>query len=311
MALGEVPVDEVIEAIPAGVLVLDANGRVKTANGKAKQLLGHQYDEVIGAAIESLAALRSAASRLALLDAIQEASSDALFSQDATGHILTWNRSAERILGYPEGEIVGRLAMDLFPDHLQAGAQALFETVAGGERVDHVETEIRRRDGMLVPISLSLSPITEPDGVVVGSVSIAQDITEKRLVQATLAEVEARLREGEALAHVGRWLWDVGTGAVQWSEELHRIHEVDPLDFGGTFDAFMSCIHLNDRERVRAKMEAAAASGRAFEEEYRVPVGDGQVRLVYARAEPIVGSAETVVGLRGIGQDVTRARRDA
>ena len=100
-----------------------------------------------------------------------------------------------------------------------------------------------------------------------------------RLTQATLAEVEARLREGEALAHVGRWLWDVGTGAVQWSDEFHRIHGVDPLEFAGTFEAYMTCIHPDDRDRVRAAMEAAVASGRRFEEEYRAVLDDGAVAV--------------------------------
>jgi PAS domain S-box-containing protein len=128
-----------------------------------------------------------------------------------------------------------------------------------------------------------------------------------RLTQAALAEVEARLREGEALAHVGRWLWDVGTGAVQWSEELHRIHGVDPLEFAGTLDAHLDTIHPADRDRVREGMEAAVRAGRRFEDEYRVKRVDG-LRWVYARAEPMLGSAEQVVGLRGIGQDVTDHR---
>jgi len=74
----------------------------------------------------------------------------------------------------------------------------------------------------------------------------------------------------------------------------------------------MACIHPEDRDRIRAGMEQAVASGRRFEDEYRVVRRDGAIGVVYARAEPMVGSAEVVVGLRGIGQDVTdRARREA
>ena len=87
----------------------------------------------------------------------------------------------------------------------------------------------------------------------VGAVSVAHDLTEQRLAQASLAEVEARRREGEAQAHVGRWLWDIGTGAVQWSDELHRIHGVDPLEFAGTLDAHLACVHDDDRARVRGR----------------------------------------------------------
>jgi PAS domain-containing protein len=156
-------------------------------------------------------------------------------------------------------------------------------------------------------VSLSVSPLFDRAGRPAGSVSVAQDITEKRLAQASLAEVEARLREGEALAHVGRWLWDVGTGTVQWSEEFHRLHRVDPLAFAGTFDAYMACIDRADRDRIAAAMGDAVASGRPFEDEYRV-AGGGVGRRIYARAEPMVDSSGVVVGLRGIGHDVTDRR---
>ena len=251
----------------------------------------------------------SVTERLAILEAFVEASSDALFSQDAQGRITTWNRSAERIFGYPEAEMLGQRADVLFPAHLQPGLQLVYDTVTAGERVDHLETEAQRKDGMPIPISLSLRPVVDAAGAFAGAVSVAQDITEKRLGQASLAEVEARLRGGEAQAHVGRWLWDVGTGAVQWSDELHRIHGVDPLEFAGTFEAHLGCIHPDDRGRVQDEMEAAVRSGQAFEDEYRVVRPDGDVRQVYARGEPTMRAGRVVVGLRGIGQDVT-ARRD-
>jgi PAS domain S-box-containing protein len=206
---------------------------------------------------------------------------------------------------------VGQTVAFLFPAHLQADVKAVLETVAAGERVDHYETEIERKDGMPVPISLSLRPVLDRDGEVAGTVLVAQDLTERRLGQATLAEVEARLRGGEAQVHVGRWIWDVGTGAVQWSDELHRIHGVDPLEFAGTLDAHLAVIHPDDRTEVRQTMEGAVASGQPFEAEYRIVRPDGEARWIYSRAEPTVGSADRVVALRGIGQDITERRGPA
>jgi PAS domain S-box-containing protein len=243
--------------------------------------------------------------RRAVLEAFAEASSDALLVHDLEGMVTSCNRSAERIVGYHEAEVAGRTITSLFPDHLRADVARVYETVLGGETVDHLETELQRKLGMTVPVSLSVRPLRDEHGRVVGAVSIARDVTEVRLAQAALAEVEARLRGGEAQVHVGRWLWDVGTGAVQWSDELHRIHGVDPLDFAGTLDAHVGCAHPDDRDRVREAMEAAVASGRPFEQEYRVVRPDGNERWVYVRAEPTMSSAGAVVGLRGIGQDLT------
>jgi len=249
--------------------------------------------------------------RLAILEAFVETSEDAVFSQDLECRITSWNRSSERIFGYQRDEIIGQCSTMLFPEHLQGESRHVFDTVSAGDRVDHYETEIKRKDGMPIPISLSVCPLFHGNGRLTASVLIARDVTEQRLAQATLAEIETRIREGEALAHVGSWLWDVRTGTVQWTQELHRIHGVDPLDFEGTLDAHVDRVHPEDQARVWRGLTEAVASGRPFEDEYRIIRPTGEHRWVYTRAEPTVGSAGDVVGLRGIGQDVTDRRRPA
>ena len=98
------------------------------------------------------------------------------------------------------------------------------------------------------PVSLSLCSVLDKRGSNVGAVVIVRDVTEQHLAQATLAEVDARMVEGETLAHIGSWLWDLRTGAVQWSAEFHRIHGVDPLDFDGTFESYLALVHPDDRD---------------------------------------------------------------
>jgi PAS domain S-box-containing protein len=136
-------------------------------------------------------------------------------------------------------------------------------------------------------------------------VVVVRDVTEQHLAQAALAEAERRLEEGEALAHVGTWLWDVRTSAVQWSTEFHRIHALDPLQFDGTLESHLAVVHPEDRARVRQEMEQSVASGHSFQAEYRIVRPDGEQRLIRARAQPAMGSDGTAVGLRGSGQDVT------
>jgi PAS domain S-box-containing protein len=244
----------------------------------------------------------------ALLEAFVETSDDAMLSQDAGGHITTWNQAAERVFGYRASEIVGEPYVALFPGHVREDVREMFETAMAGDRVKHFETEILRKDGMPIPISMSVCPVLDDDGMPAATILIARDITEQRLAQATLAEVEARVHESEALAHVGSWLWDLRTGAVQWSDEFHRIHGVDPLEFDGTFESHIGAVHPDDRDRVRAAVEQSVAIAQPFEYEYRVARHDREVRIVHARAQPTIGSAGTVLGLRGIGQDVTDRR---
>jgi PAS domain S-box-containing protein len=253
-------------------------------------------------------AVDSIVSPAALLDAFVETSDDAMVSHDGEGNVTTWNQTAERLFGYPAEEIVGEPYAALFPEHVRDDVRAVMERVMAGDRVRHFETEILRKDGMPMPISMSLCPVLDADDVPIASVLIARDITEQRLAQATLAEVEARVHESEAMAHVGSWLWDLRTGAVQWSDEFHRIHGVDPLDFGGTFESHIGTVHPDDQGRVRAAIQESIATGRPFDDEYRVVRPDREVRIVHARAQPTVGSAGSVLGLRGIAQDVTDQR---
>ena len=240
-----------------------------------------------------------------LLNAILETSNDAVFVQRADATITSWNPAAERLFGWAACDILGRSCVPMFAAHLRDEVEQLLAAAVAGDRIAHYESEVVRDDGMPVPISLSVTPVAGAPDESVRLVLIARDITEQRIAQASLAEIDARIRESEALAHVGSWLWDLRTGVVQWSDEFHRIHGIDPLDFGGTFDAHVEAIHDDDRLRVRTKMEAAVASAHPFEDEYRVVRPDREVREIYVRGHPAAGSAGSVVGLRGIGQDVT------
>jgi PAS domain S-box-containing protein len=220
----------------------------------------------------------------AVLNAVIEISDDAIVICGAQGEVRYWPRAAARLFGRAEAEMLGRPLENLWPDHLRAGASAVMARVLGGERITHFETEIQRPDGMPLVFSLSLCQVGA------GAVVVARDVTEQRLAQARMAEVEERLEEGEALAHVGSWLWDVRTGAVQWSSEFHRIHGVDPMDFDGTFGSHLAAIQHDDRDRVRAAMKLSAESGRALDTEYRIQRPDGSVRSIRARAQATMGS---------------------
>jgi PAS domain S-box-containing protein len=237
---------------------------------------------------------------LATLRAFVETSSDAMFALDLSEHILSWNRSAERIFGYGSSEVLGRQVTVLLPDHLRDRLATVIDAARSGDRVDHVEIEMRRKDGMPIPVSLSVSPVFGPRGEVDGVSSVARDITEQQLAQANLAEMERRLSEAEAAAHTGRWLWDVATGAVQWSDELHRIMGIEPMEFEGTIDAHLAPVHAEDREAVRAAIEQCVQTGRPFDAEYRIVDGCGEVRWVHSRGEVAMSSTGAVIGLRGV-----------
>jgi PAS domain S-box-containing protein len=240
-----------------------------------------------------------------ILAAVVETSDDAIFTVGAECGVAEWGTTAERLFGLTSGDALSRPLDRLFPPHLRSDVRSATSRALSGERIVHFESEIIRGDGLPLPVWVSLCPIPEGSDRPWGVLAITRDITEQHLAQATLAEVEGRLRDAEALAHVGSWLWDLRTGTVQWSTEFHEIHGVDPFEFDGTFASHLGSIHREDRDRVRSLMETSVASARPFESEYRIVRSDGEVRVLKVRAHPSVGSDGTAVGLRGIGQDVT------
>ena len=114
------------------------------------------------------------------LAAIVQSSDDAIISKSLDGTITSWNAGAERIFGYTPEEVIGQPVTVLIPpDRIDEEPQIL-ERIRRGERIDHYETVRRRKDGTLIDISLSISPVTDASGNVVGASKIARDISEKK-----------------------------------------------------------------------------------------------------------------------------------
>ena len=129
-----------------------------------------------------------------LLASIVESSDDAIIGKTLDGVITTWNKSAERIYGYRAEEIIGRSVSLLIPPGLPNEMDKILDRIRVGERVDHYETRRRRKDGATIAISLTVSPIRNASGKVVGASAIARDITDRQRVreQARLASQYAR-----------------------------------------------------------------------------------------------------------------------
>ena len=124
----------------------------------------------------------------ARLAAIIDSSDDAIVSKDLNGIITSWNKGAERLFGYPAEETIGRSIRMLVPLDRQDEEDEVLRRIRIGERVDHFETVRRRKDGTFVDISLTVSPIHDATGRVVGASKIARDITDRKVAEATLAE---------------------------------------------------------------------------------------------------------------------------
>lgn len=138
-----------------------------------------------------------------LLSAIVRSSNDAIVSKDLSGTITSWNDAAERLFGYSSQDAIGKSIEMLIPTELRDEETRLLRSIAAGIPVDHYETVRRRKDGELVHVSLSLSPLLDANGKVVGAAKTARDLGPQRTAALALRRTEEQLRQVQKMEAVG------------------------------------------------------------------------------------------------------------
>ncbi|MBI5603751.1 MAG: PAS domain S-box protein [Deltaproteobacteria bacterium] len=196
------------------------------------------------------------------LAAIVESSDDAIFSKDLEGIILSWNKGAERIYGYSIEEIIGNHISVLFPPGYPEEVSQFLKTFAQGESIDHYETVCIRKDGVLIDISLTLSPVKDATGRIVGAATIARDITERKRVEVALSKSEEKYRT-----------------IIENMEEGY--HEVDLM---GNFTLF------NESARKMTGYEREELLGM----NYRSYADEGNIRKIYPIYNQVYRTGEPV-----------------
>lgn len=213
--------------------LLDETGRMTGAVNMLVDISGRQEAEL-------------AAQRLA---AIVESSDDAILSKDLDGIITSWNQGAQRLYGYAGHEVLGKPVTILIPEDRQEEEPRILARIRRGERIDHYETMRRRKDGSLVDISLSVSPIVDSTGKIVGASKIARDISDRRRAE---EQKDLLLRE---MDHRVKNLFALANGMVALSSR--KAASIDALvsDLQGRFGALsrahsLTMSRAQDREQV-------------------------------------------------------------
>jgi len=242
------------------------------------------------------------------LAAIVASSDDAIISKTLDGIVETWNESATRIFGYLPEEMIGKPITILIPPDRLDEEPAILARLRAGERVDHFETIRVRKDGSLLNISLTISPVRNSSGKIVGASKIARDITAQKHTEEALRVSNERFRLMADSAPVLIWIADDAKSRVwfnkSWLEFTGRSLQQEQ-GFGWTQN-----VHEDDLAECLQAYAEGFDTRKPFRSECRIRGVDGQARWLIEQATPLFeGPSATFSGYIGSCVDITDSKK--
>ena len=237
---------------------------------------------------------------------VVESHEDAIISKNLDAVITSWNAAAERIFGYTEAEVLGQPITILIPPELRDEENRILERLRAGGRVEHYETKRVTKTGEKVDVSLTIGPIKDSTGRVLGFCKVAHDITRRKRTEAAVKESEARFRLVADTAPVMIWMSE--------TDKLCSYFNQPWLDFTGRTmqqelgNGWAEGVHADDMQRCLRTYEESFDRREKFSMEYRLRRHDGPYRWILDIGVPRFNQDRSFAGYIGIAVDVTERK---
>jgi PAS domain S-box-containing protein len=308
-------IDDILRRVTSGEVLHDYPARLRCKDGSIKHVLidssvffddgEFQHTRCFTRDATAQRDVQEATVRLA---AIVASSTDAIIGKTLEGVVTSWNAAAERIFGYTKAEMVGQSIFRLIPEELHDAERTLLAQIGRGEVVEVSEAERVTKYGQRIHISVSVSPIRDPQGRVVGCSSIKRDVTERKQAAEILKQSQERLRLALRAARMGIWRWDLQTGVLSWDEELESLYDLSPGEKLTQYEHFIERVHQDDRASVESAMDRALHGGGGLDHEFRIVLPDGRVRSVANQGHVVRDQTGQLLYMTGVSLDVTERK---
>jgi PAS domain S-box-containing protein len=240
------------------------------------------------------------------LAAIVETSDDAILSRDLGGSITSWNKAAERIFGHTAEEMLGKPIEQIIPPELGREEDRLMARLIAGERVEHYETTRLRKDGSRVQVALTVSPLRNEAGEIIGMSKVLRDITESKRAQLALYESEERFHLlADNIAQLA-WMAEPD-GEINWYNKQWFEFTGTTLDEMRGW-GWQKVHHSEHVERVTEKFKRHMQEELVWEDTFPIRGADGEYRWFLSRAIPVRDALGHVLRWFGTNTDITDER---
>ncbi|NWF56362.1 MAG: PAS domain-containing protein [Syntrophaceae bacterium] len=228
------------------------------------------------------------------------------------GTIRYISPSCRRISGYSPDDFIKRPSLIreiILPIDREAWDRHFRESRRGIPSHE-IQFRIRKPDGQIRWIEHACQSVRSPQGNFLGYRVSNRDVTERKLAEETARKKDQSLAEAQRIAHLGSWHWDIETNDLAWSDEVYRIFGIHPQEFKATYDAFLECVHPDDREALQEAVKRSLADPSVpYRLEHRVIRPDGSERIVQEQGEVTFDDGGRPIRMIGTVQDITERKR--
>ncbi len=284
---------------------MEGRGRIfRDPNGKPLRMIGTNVDITERKRAEE--ALQKSEEKFA--KAFRSSPIAVAVTRLSDGRIIEVNEAMLKLLHFDRDEVIGHTTLDLGLWVDVNDRAALTQRLAAAGSARDLEYRLRTKDGAIVTIHLAAEVLDfsgEPC-----MLATLVDITERQRAEEALRESEERLKRTQGIAHLGSWELDLVSNRLSWSDEVYRIFGLTPQEFQATYEAFLECVHPDDRAAVDAAYSGSLREGRnAYEIEHQVVRrSTGEIRIVHEKCEHVRDASGRIIRSVGMVHDITERK---